>query len=78
MNQSKLDNSIAEIKTNPEAMNCRLNNAEERISDLEDRMMEITKSEQQTERQMKKKKQTKKPQSNIQDLWDNIKHTYAK
>ena len=42
--QSKLDNSIAEIKTNLEAMNSRLNNTVERISDLEDRIMEITQS----------------------------------
>ena len=34
-------------------MNSRLNNAEERISDIEDRIMGITQSEQQTERQIK-------------------------
>ena len=44
-----------------------MNNAEEWISDLEDRIMEITQSGQQTENQMKKKK------SNIRDRWDNIK-----
>ena len=37
-------------------MNNRLNNAEEQISDLEDRILEITQSEEQTERQMEKKK----------------------
>ena len=37
-------------------MNRRLNNAEEQISDLEDRIMEITQSEQQTEGQVKQKK----------------------
>ena len=31
----------------------KLNNAEEQISDMEDRIMEITQSEQQTEKQMK-------------------------
>ena len=36
-------------------MNSRMNNAEER-SDLEDRIMEITQSNQQTEKQMKKMK----------------------
>ena len=46
-----------------------MNNAEEGISDLEDRIMEITQSEQQTESQMKKN------ESNIRDLWDNIKQT---
>ena len=54
MNQSKTDNSIAEIKTNLEEMNSRLNDTEEGMSDVEDRIMEITQSEQQTERQIKK------------------------
>ena len=41
------------MKTELKAINSKLNNAEEWISDLEDRIMEITQSEQQTERQMK-------------------------
>ena len=48
-------------------MNRRLNNAEEQISDLENRIKEITQTKEKTERQIKKKK------SNIHDLWDNIK-----
>ena len=44
-----------------------MNNAEEQTSDLEDRIMEITQSGQQTENQMKKH------ESNISDLRDNIK-----
>ena len=44
-----------------------MNNAEEQISDLEDKIMEITQSEQLTENQMKKH------ESNIRDIWDNIK-----
>ena len=56
MNQSKINNSVAKIKTNLEAMNSWLNKTEERISNLKDGIMEITQSEQQTERQMKKKK----------------------
>ena len=44
-----------------------MNNAEERISNMEDRIMEITQSGQQSENQMKKH------ESNIRDLWDNIK-----
>ena len=44
-----------------------MNNAEERISDWEERIMEITQSGRQTESQMKKSK------SNIRDLWDNTK-----
>ena len=38
-------------------MNSQLNDTEGYISDLEDEIMEITQSEEQTERQMKKKKQ---------------------
>ena len=45
-----------------------MNNAEERMSDLEDRIMEIFQSREQTENQMKKKHEI-----NIRDLWDNIK-----
>ena len=40
----------AELK----AMKSRINNAEEQIHDLEDRIMEITQSGQPTENQMKK------------------------
>ena len=59
-NQSKLDNLIAKIKTNLEAMSSRLNNTEEWVSDLEDRIMEINHNSKQKD-QKKKKKQ-----------WDNI------
>ena len=44
-----------------------MNNAEEQISDLEDGIIEITQSGQRIENQMKKH------ESNIRDLWDNIK-----
>jgi len=53
----------AELK----ALKSRINNAEEQISDLEDRIMEITQSRQQAENKMKKH------ESSIRDLWDNIK-----
>ena len=43
------------MKTELKAINGKLNNAEEQISDLEDRIMEITKSEQLKEKQMKNK-----------------------
>ena len=42
-------------------------NAEERISDLEDRLMEITQSKQQTGNQMQKN------EGNVRDLQENIK-----
>ena len=57
------------MKAELKATNNRMNNTEERISELEDRIMEITQSEQQTESQKKKKNESK-----IRDLWDNIKH----
>ena len=44
-----------------------MNNAEEWINDMEDRIMEITTSEQQTE------KSNEKNESKIRDLWENIK-----
>ena len=53
----------AELK----ALKSRMNNAEERINDFEDRKMEITQSWRQTENQ------TKKHESNIRDLWGNVK-----
>ena len=40
--QEQLENSFAKIKAELKAMNSRTNNAEERISDVEDRIMEIT------------------------------------
>ena len=64
--QEKIENSCAETQAELKALKSRMNNDEEQISDLED-IMEITQSGQQTENQMKKH------ESNIRDLWDNIK-----
>ena len=55
------------MQTELKAIKSRMNNAEEQIGDLEDRIMEIKQSEQQTKNQMKKY------ESNMKDLWDNIK-----
>ena len=52
-----------------EGINSRITEAEERISDLEDRMVEITAAEQNTE------KRTKRNEDSLRDLWTNIKHT---
>ena len=41
-NQEKLENSFAEMQTELKAPESRMNNAEEQISDVEDRVMEIT------------------------------------
>ena len=55
------------MQTELRAVKTRMNNAEECISDVEDRIMEITQSGQQTENWIKN------VGSNISDLWDNIK-----
>ena len=65
--QEKLENSFAEMKTELKAIESIMNNAEEWIRDIEDRIMEITQSGQQTENQMKK------DVNNIINLWDNTK-----
>ena len=56
------------MKTKLKAMDSKLNNAEEQINDLEDKITGITQSEKQTERQMKKKNE-----SSMWDLWNNTK-----
>ena len=38
----KLENSFTETQTELKALKSRMNNAEEQISDLKDRIMEIT------------------------------------
>ena len=49
ISQEKLENSFAEIQTKLRAVKTRLNNGKEWFSDVEDRIMEITQSGQQTE-----------------------------
>ena len=46
------------MKNTLERMKSRLRDTEEHISDLEDRVMEITQSEQQKEKQIKRKTRT--------------------
>ena len=55
------------MQTELKALKSRLNNAEGQMSDLEDKIMEITQSGWQTENQMKKHEST------IRDIWYNIK-----
>ena len=64
--QSIIDNSVSEIQIDLEEMNSWENDTEKYIGDLEDRIMKIIQSEQQTERQMKRNK------SNIGRLWDKM------
>ena len=50
-----MENSLTDTKLELKSIISRSTNAEEQISDLEDRTMETTQSEQQTERQLKRK-----------------------
>ena len=55
------------MKTTLEGINSRITEAEEQISDLEDRMVEFTAVEQIKEKRMKRNEYS------LRDLWDNIK-----
>ena len=64
----KLKNSFAGMQTEQKAPRSGMKNAEQQISDLEARIMEITQSGEQT-----KTTKGKKNMKAIGDLWDNIK-----
>ena len=66
--QTEMNNTITEIKNTPEGNNSRITEAEEQISELEDRMVEITAKEQ------NKGKGMKRIEESLRDIWDNIKH----
>ena len=57
------------MKNTLEGINNRITEAEELISELEDRMVEITAKEQNKEKRMKR------IEDNLRDLWDNTKCT---
>ena len=57
------------MKNSLEGINSRITEAEERISDLKDKIVEITTAEQNKEKRMKR------IEDSLRDLWDNIKHT---
>ena len=60
-----------------EGIDSRITDAEEWISDLENRMMGITATEQNIEKIMKKKKkkEEEEEEDSLRDLWDNINDT---
>ena len=63
-----MNNAINEIKKNSlEGTNSRIMEAEYRISEVEDRMVEINESE------SKKEKLIKRNEDNLRDLWDSVK-----
>ena len=52
-----------------EGIHSRITEAEEQINELEDRMVEITATEQNTDTRMKRN------EDSLRDLWDNINQT---
>ena len=64
-----IDRMITGIKNTIERINSRIYEAKERISELEDKMVEIISEEQ------NKVKRMKRMEDSLRDLWDNIKHT---
>ena len=66
---AETNNTITEIKNTLEGINSRIYETEEWISELEDKMVEITYEEQ------NKVKRMKRSEDSLRDLWDNIKHT---
>ena len=64
-----MNNTINEMKNSLEGINSRITEAEKRISDLEDKTVEITTTEQNKEKIMKR------IEDSLRDDWDNIKHT---
>ena len=63
------NNTITEIKNTLEGTNSRLTEAEKRICELEDRMVEVTAEDQ------NKGKRMEKIEDSLRDLWDHIEHT---
>ena len=59
-----MNNAITEIKSTLEGTNSRITEAEHRISEAEDRMVEINEAE---------RKKQKINEDNLRDLWNNVK-----
>ena len=62
-----MNNTITEMKNTLEGFNSRITEAQERLSDLEDRMVEFTAAEQHKEKRMKRN------EDSLRDLWENVK-----
>ena len=67
--QTEMNNTITAIKNTLGGTNSRITEVEEWISELEDRMVEITAEEQNRGKGMKR------IENILRDLWDIIKHT---
>ena len=64
-----MNHTVTEMKNTLEGISSRITEAEERISDLEDRMVEFTAVKQNKEKRMKRNDD----EDSLRDLWDNIK-----
>ena len=62
-----MNNAIIEIKSTLEVTNKRITEAEDMISEVEERIVEIN------EAKRKKEKRIKGNEDNLRDLWDNVK-----
>ena len=67
--QTEMNNTKTEMKNTLEGISSRITEAEEWISDLEDRMVEFTAAEQNKEKRMKRN------EDSLRDFWDNVKHS---
>ena len=67
--QTEMNKTISEMKNTLEGINSRVTEAEERIINPENRMVEIKAPEQNKEKRMKRNGDS------LRDLWDNIKCT---
>ena len=64
-----MNNAIIEMKNTLKGINNRINETEEQISELEDRLVEMTATQQNKEKRMKRN------EDSLRDLWENIKCT---
>ena len=62
-----MNKAINKVKKTLEGTNSRITQAEDRPSEVEDRMVEINEAER------KKEKIIKRNEDNLRDLWDNVK-----
>ena len=67
--QTVMNHTINEIKNSLEGINSRITETEEWISDLEYKIVEVTVTEQNKEKRMKR------IEDSFRDFWDNIKCT---
>ena len=63
-----MNNVVNQIKSTLEGTNSRITEGEDRISEVEPRMVEINEAE-----RKKEKKIIKRNEDNLRDIWDNVK-----